>query len=70
MSTLEDVAALIPSSLPEPINVTVKEACRQGGFGVTTCYELLKQGKLKSVTIGQRRLINYASLKRLATTGG
>ena len=49
----------------KPIGVTVDEACRMGGFGRTTAYGLIKQGKLKSVAIGRRRLVLLASLEAL-----
>jgi excisionase family DNA binding protein len=52
-------------SQPKPIAVPVQEACQIGGFGVTTAYELIKQGKLKTVAIGRRRLVIYSSLEEL-----
>jgi hypothetical protein len=50
-----------------PIAIPVSEACRIGGFGNTMAYSLIKQGKLKVVKIGNRTLVNYASLERLLT---
>jgi hypothetical protein len=49
----------------EPLAVPVPEACEIGGFGMTTCWELITSGKLASVKIGRRRLVLYASLKQL-----
>jgi excisionase family DNA binding protein len=51
----------------EPITVTVKQAEQKSGLGHTTIYDLIAKGELKTVLIGRRRLIDYASLKaRLA----
>lgn len=49
----------------EPLAVPVKTGCRIGGFGITTAYKLMYEGKLETVKIGRRRLILYASLKGL-----
>jgi excisionase family DNA binding protein len=48
-----------------PISVTVKTARKITGLGNTKIYELIKQGKLKTVAIGRRRLIIYTSLESL-----
>jgi excisionase family DNA binding protein len=53
----------------KPIAVTIKEACRIGGFGNTTAYELIKESKLKTVAIGRRRLVIYSSLEELLKPG-
>jgi excisionase family DNA binding protein len=50
---------------PKPISVTVKTAREITGLGNTTIYELIKQGKLKTVAVGRRRLIIYTSLESL-----
>jgi hypothetical protein len=50
---------------PRPIAVPVNEACGMGGFGRTLCYELISQGKLKTVAIGRRRLVLVESLRAL-----
>ena len=54
----------------EPLTVTVPHALKVSGFGRTMLYQLVKDGTLKSTTIGKRRLINYASLKQLLTGDG
>jgi excisionase family DNA binding protein len=53
----------------KPLAVPVKEACRIGGFGNTTAYELIKKGTLKTKKIGTRRLVIYSSLEALLTDG-
>jgi len=55
-------------SNPDPITVTVAETRKVSGLGTTTIYELIKQHKLKTVCVGRRRLVDYASLKALLTS--
>lgn len=50
-----------------PITVTVPEALRLSGLGRTKVYELIGNGTLKTVQIGRRRLVVFASLEALAT---
>jgi len=49
--------------------VSVAEACRLVGLGRTTMYELIGAGRIESITIGRRRLINSASLQSLGGVG-
>lgn len=49
-----------------PITVTVNNALELTGLGRTKLYELISQGTIKTVTIGRRRLVVYASLEALA----
>jgi excisionase family DNA binding protein len=48
-----------------PIWVTPKEASRLSAIGLTRLYELLKDGTLKSVKVGRKRLISFESLELL-----
>jgi hypothetical protein len=50
-----------------PLAVTVTRACQLSGFGPTSIWAFLKDGRLKAVRVpGVRRtLVNYASLARL-----
>jgi excisionase family DNA binding protein len=48
-----------------PLTVTVEEVKRLTGLGHTTIYALMKDGRLKSTTIGRRRMIDNSSLKAL-----
>jgi hypothetical protein len=52
---------------PEPITVSVADAMRLSGLGLTKTYELINGGRLKTVKIDNKRLIIYASLKALLT---
>jgi hypothetical protein len=53
----------------KPLAVTVSKACELSGFGPTSIWAFLKDGRLKAVRVpGVRRtLISYASLARLLT---
>jgi len=57
-----------PDVMP-PLLVSPKQACRLLNLGMTSLYELLDAGELKSVRVGRRRLINYASCQALAENG-
>ena len=50
---------------PKPLSTTVDDACRITGLGRTKIYELIGEGKLKTKTIGRRRLVIYASIEAL-----
>jgi Helix-turn-helix domain len=52
---------------PEPITVSVAEAMRLSGLGLTKIYELINDGRVKTVKVDQRRLVVYASLKAFLT---
>lgn len=43
----------------KPITVTVANARAVSGLGNTKFYELINEGKIKTITIGRRRLIIY-----------
>ena len=45
----------------------VKKACELIGVGNTTIYELIGAGRVKTMTIGRRRLIIYSSLEELVS---
>jgi len=53
-----------------PLAVTVKTACKLVGVGNTTMWALIKAGRVKSVRIGRRRLVIYASLETLVSEDG
>jgi excisionase family DNA binding protein len=50
---------------PEPLAATIDDTCRITGLGKTSIYELIAQGKLKSVAIGRRRLVLMRSIEAL-----
>jgi excisionase family DNA binding protein len=50
-----------------PLAVPVKTACKLVGVGNTTMWALIKTGRVKTVSIGRRRLVIYASLESLLT---
>jgi hypothetical protein len=53
----------------DPITVTVNEACELSGFGPTTIWKFIKDGRLKVRRIPgvDRTLILYSSLQELLT---
>ncbi len=44
---------------------TIPEACHAIGLGRTKLYELIGRGKLRTMTIGRRRLVDVPSLLNL-----
>jgi excisionase family DNA binding protein len=48
-----------------PLAVTINEACRLSGLGISSIYDLMREGRLASTPVGRRRLVNYASLEAL-----
>jgi hypothetical protein len=62
-----------PGTLPElePLVVPVNEGRRlAGNIGRTKFYELINEGKLKTVTIGRRRLVFIASIREMLEAQG
>jgi hypothetical protein len=49
----------------KPLAVPVKIACKLVGVGNTTMWGLIKVGRVKTISIGRRRLVIYASLESL-----
>jgi hypothetical protein len=54
----------------KPLAVPVKTACQLVGVGNTSMWALIKVGKVRTVSIGRRRLVIYASLEALLSDGG
>lgn len=48
-----------------PATVTVSNACTYSNLCKSTLYNLIREGKLESRTVGRRRLIVVSSLDRL-----
>jgi excisionase family DNA binding protein len=53
----------------KPITVTVPTALAVTGLGRTKFYELVKQGRIRTVAIGRRTLVIFADLEKLAEGG-
>lgn len=49
----------------EPIATTIDGTRRLSGLGTTKIYELINEGKLKTVTVGRRRLVKVDSIRAL-----
>jgi len=54
----------------KPLAVPVKTACQLVGIGNTSMWALIKAGKVKTVSVGRRRLVIYASLEALLSSAG
>jgi excisionase family DNA binding protein len=57
----------------KPITVTVATALSLTGLGRTKLYALIKEGRIRTISIGRRTLVVYASLEELIApqkTGG
>lgn len=50
----------------ERISCSPKEACQATGFGLTFLYDQMKSGRLRSKKVDGKRVIDVASLLRLA----
>ena len=59
------VGALGDGYLSDILAASVKDFSRRTGLGVTKIYELLNDGPLESITIGQKRLILLESWHKL-----
>lgn len=53
------------STLPEKLAFTVLEAEHVSGLSRTNLYQLMANGKLKSVKVGGRRLVPAEALREL-----
>jgi excisionase family DNA binding protein len=53
----------------KPITVTVPTALAVTGLGRTKFYELIKEGRIRTVAIGRRTLVIFADLEKLAEVG-
>lgn len=56
--------------LQTPFTCTVRQACALSGLGRTTIFSKISDGSLESTTVGRRRLVNVASLRRLVADCG
>jgi excisionase family DNA binding protein len=52
----------------EPIAVRIQTALKLSGLGRTKLYELIASKQIRSVRVGARRLIDFASLKAFLTS--
>lgn len=53
------------NSHTEPLAYSIKEAIRVSSIGKTRLYSLIKSGEIKITKVGNRTLVNAASLKQL-----
>lgn len=55
--------------MTQKISVTMKQASEATGLSVRKLYDLIAADKLKSVTVGRRRLVIAKSLEELIAKG-
>jgi hypothetical protein len=56
----------VPLSRP-PLTVTIHDAEKITGIGRSSLFHLIRNGRLKTASVGRRRLIVYSSLEDLLT---
>ena len=61
---MKPTAARTAEPSRQPIAVTIPVALQMCGLGRTTLYSLIANGEIKSVRVGARRLVLFASLQR------
>jgi excisionase family DNA binding protein len=68
VEALAEVARVEAASVPAAPDrlLSVAEACQATSLGRTAIYELIAAGKLRSITIGRRRLIPASEVGRIA----
>jgi excisionase family DNA binding protein len=49
----------------EPLTLTINDACKVIGIGRTSLYELIRQGRLKTIKVAGRTLVPMAALRVL-----
>ena len=52
--------------MPEPLFVSIPEAARTLGIGLTKTKQLVATGRLRTVTIDRRRLVPVSALQQFA----
>ena len=52
----------------EPLALRINDAARVAGIGRTSLYELINEGKLKTIKVAGRRLIPMSALRELIET--
>jgi excisionase family DNA binding protein len=53
------------TEITKPLALSVKDACRIIGVGNTTLWKLIADGQIRTIRIGRKRLVIYASLEAL-----
>ena len=59
-----EISTMQKPSANDPISFTVRDAERNTGISRSTLFVLIREGKLASAKVGQRRLILASSLRR------
>jgi len=67
MNQKGDYASAVVES---PLLLSVADAARLLGIGERHCWDLIAAREIRSVKLGQRRLVPRAEIERIATSGG
>lgn len=69
MSIQSTGASRDPGVGGKPLAVSVKRTCELLSIGNTKCWELIGNGKLRTTSIGRKRLVIYSSIETIIQTG-
>jgi len=64
--TLEENLAQIDEAPDAPLLISIRRACKELNCSRPTVGKLLKEGRIKSVPLGRRRLVNFNSVRAFA----
>jgi hypothetical protein len=68
---LKAIVGLLPDEavILKPLTVPVKMACQLVGIGNSTMWKYIRSGRVKTISLGRKRLVIYASLEELVSPG-
>jgi hypothetical protein len=64
-TNLLNTTSLLPLATPDPISVTIPDACRMLGIGRTKLHELMNADDVRAIRVAGRTLIDVTSLRAL-----
>ncbi len=68
MSNKSTVASSDFHMASKPLAVSVKEMCRLLGIGNTKAWELIGLGRVKTFSVGRKRLVVFSSIEDLISS--
>lgn len=51
--------------MDSPLTLTINDTARLLGIGRTHLYQLIRDGKIETISLGRRRLVKFASVRKL-----
>jgi excisionase family DNA binding protein len=64
--TLEENLGHVDDNPDLPLLISIRRTCKELDCSRPTVGKLLKEGRLRSVNLGRRKLVNYASVRAFA----